>query len=237
MQQQDAIWAHFQTAGTEVFAGAGPRLRRLLSLIPQAKGRAAVLNIGVGDASFEALAQKRGLDVHCLDPGEAAIAAVRQRLDLGDKAQVGRAESIPFSSCRFDAVVASEVLEHLDDATLAAAVLEIRRVLAPGGLFLGTVPAREDLREQFTICPCCGHGFHRWGHRQSFSVARLAEVLGAAFPSVSVRSEVFVAWDRLNWAGRLASALKLALLRLGRHGSGETLLFAARKPGAQDAPA
>lgn len=230
MPQQDAIWAHFQTAGTEVFAGARPRLKRLLSLIPSGNRQAATLNIGVGDASFEALACEKGLDVHCLDPGEAAIEAVRQRLGLGSKAVVGRAERIPFASGRFDAVVASEVLEHLNDATLAAAVLEIHRVLAPGGLLLGTVPAREDLREQFTICPCCGHGFHRWGHRQSFSSARLAEVLGTAFPSVSIRAEMFVAWDRLNWAGRLASALKLALLRLGRHGSGETLLFVARKP-------
>lgn len=222
---QDAIWAHFQTAGAESFAGARPRLARLLSLIP----RGAVLNIGLGDACFETLALQKGLDVHCLDPDAQAVANVRQRLGLGDKAKVGRIEALPFPDAKFDAMVASEVLEHLDEASLAAALAEISRVLRPGGLFLGTVPRAEALGEQFTVCPCCGHGFHRWGHQQSFSRERLASLLGSRFTRVSVRTELFIAWERLNWAGKLASALKLLFLRLGRHGGGESLLFVAQK--------
>lgn len=222
---QDAIWAHFQNAGVESFAGARPRLARLLSLAPQG----AVLNIGLGDASFEALAVQKGLDVFCLDPCAEAIESVRQHLGLGDKAQVGRIEALPFPDARFDAVVASEVLEHLDDATLAQALAEVSRVLRPGGLFLGTVPRAEALAGQFTVCPCCGHGFHRWGHQQSFDEPRLAWLLAGRFMEIRVQAALFVAWERLNWAGKIASALKLLCLRLGRHGSGESLLFVATK--------
>lgn len=228
MPNQDAIWAHFQTAGRESFAGARPRLARLLSLIPGG----AVLNIGLGDGAFEAMALGRGLEVHSLDPSQAAVEQARQRLGLGERAVCGRAEALPFPDGRFDAVVASEVLEHLDDATLDLALAEISRVLRPGGLFLGTVPRREDLAAQFCVCPCCGEGFHRWGHVQSFDEERLAGLLRRHFEAVRVAARHVVAWERLNVAGKLAAALKLCLLALGRHGSGESLLFSARKPGA-----
>lgn len=227
MVDQDAIWDHFQTVGVEVFAGCRPRVVRLLGLI--SGGR--VLNIGVGNACFETLAQRKGLDVHCLDPSQASIDLVRRHLGLGEKAAAGRAEAIPFGAGLFDAVVASEVLEHLNDETLASALRDIHRVLAPGGRFLGTVPRNENLKEQFTVCPCCGSGFHRWGHRQSFTRERLAEVLGETFLEVQVRSALFVDWRSLNLVGKAVSALKLLAFRCGRHGGGESLLFTARKQG------
>jgi O-antigen/teichoic acid export membrane protein len=40
----------------------------------------------------------------------------------------------------FDAIIASEVLEHLDDATLRACLADIRARLRPGGTLLVTVP-------------------------------------------------------------------------------------------------
>lgn len=225
---QDAIWEHFQTAGRESFAGARPRLERLLGLLP---GPCRVLNIGIGDGAFEALALRAGHQVHSLDPSEAAVEALRGRLDLGDRAAAGRMEAMPFAAAAFDAVVASEVLEHLDDDALEQALAEVRRVLRPGGVFLGTVPRREDLAAQYTVCPCCGQGFHRWGHAQSFSEDRLAALLARRFEQVRVRAALFVAWERLNWAGRLAAGLKRCLLAAGRHGSGENLLFQAVRPG------
>jgi SAM-dependent methyltransferase len=45
---------------------------------------------------------------------------------------VGEAEHLPYADASFDVVVCTQVLEHLDDPS--AAVREIARVLAPGGV-------------------------------------------------------------------------------------------------------
>ncbi|MDP3383468.1 MAG: class I SAM-dependent methyltransferase, partial [Phenylobacterium sp.] len=50
----------------------------------------------------------------------------------------GDAYRLPFADGTFDAVICSEVLEHLDN--YFAALAEIRRVLKPGGVFAPTVP-------------------------------------------------------------------------------------------------
>ena len=56
---------------------------------------------------------------------------------------VGRMEAIPLASGRFDAVLALDVLEHLDDDV--AGLREAGRLLKPGGLLLVTVPALPSL--------------------------------------------------------------------------------------------
>jgi SAM-dependent methyltransferase len=48
------------------------------------------------------------------------------------------AYALPFADGHFDAVICSEVLEHLDD--YPAALAEIARVLKQGGIFAATVP-------------------------------------------------------------------------------------------------
>ena len=51
----------------------------------------------------------------------------------------GSAYSLPFSDDTFDLIVCSEVLEHLHEYNNA--VVEINRVLKPGGKFFASVPA------------------------------------------------------------------------------------------------
>jgi SAM-dependent methyltransferase len=48
-------------------------------------------------------------------------------------------EALPFPEATFDIVTALDVLEHIDND--AAALVDLRRVLRPGGLLLVTVPA------------------------------------------------------------------------------------------------
>ena len=67
------------------------------------------------------------------------------RVALNDAARLGietqwadAEEGLPFEDASFDAVVAGELLEHVRDP--AALVSEARRVLRPGGTFVGSVP-------------------------------------------------------------------------------------------------
>jgi SAM-dependent methyltransferase len=55
-------------------------------------------------------------------------------------------ESLPFDDEAFDVVVAGELLEHVREP--AALVAEMRRVLRPGGTFVGSVPNAFRLKNR-----------------------------------------------------------------------------------------
>lgn len=224
LNRQDAIWDYFQNQAPESFEGSYPRIRFLLKSIPAG---ARVLNIGVGSGIFEQLALQAGIDVYALDPVAKSIENLRARLNLGDKAQVGYGEAIPFDDGMFDIVVASEVLEHLSHNDMMATLAEIHRILKPGGMFKGTVPARENLSEQIVVCPDCSKAFHRWGHMQSFTTGSMQKFLASVFSSATVQEKLFVSFKTLNNVGRLVGATKLIAHKLGRHGSNQNVYFEA----------
>lgn len=233
---QEKIWEYFQSDGLAAFAGSRARLahlartaRRRTDSRVSSGAPARVLNIGVGAGFFEEEAARAGLRVHCVDPSERAIRRVAEREGLGERARVGTSEALPFDDSVFDVVVASELLEHLSDDSLCASLVEAERVLTPGGTFIGTVPARENLEENRVVCPSCGAHFHRWGHERSFGTDDLRQLLSPHFTNVRIRQRPFPSWDTLNWKGRIGGVLRLFLAILDVHGSGESLVFEATK--------
>lgn len=223
---QDKIWDYYQNSAPETFEGSVPRVKHLVSYLQPGS---RVLNIGLGTGILERLAVERGIDIHSLDPSAASVENVRERLNLGDKAQMGYCENIPFQDGHFDAVVMSEVLEHLTDESLAAGLQDVHRVLRPGGMLLGTVPARENLADQMVVCPCCAKLFHRWGHHQQFDAPRMTALLTRWFVRVTAEERVYIPFHLLNLKGKAVAAVKLLLHRLGSHGSGENVFFRAHK--------
>jgi SAM-dependent methyltransferase len=102
---------------------------------------------GAGRHSYEAL--RRGADVTAFDLDGAELKGVADMVGAlvaaGEVPPGGRAASVvgdvlamPFETGWFDVVLASEILEHVpaDDAAIG----ELVRVLAPGGLLGITVP-------------------------------------------------------------------------------------------------
>ena len=231
---QDAIWDYFQNEGVASFDGNKARLSYLVKKIEPGS---RVLNIGVGSGIFENLGLSRGIDIHCIDPSKRAIASLRKRFGIGEKARVGYSQEIPFGDRYFDVVVMSEVLEHLTDDVLERTIVEVYRVLATGGHFIGTVPARENLLDQATVCPCCGTKFHRWGHLQTFDPPRLRDLLGHLFELKHLTERTFVSWKGLNWKGKMHGFIKSSLrLVAGIHGSGETIFFLAARAATPASP-
>lgn len=189
------------------------------------RGRPRVLNVGVGSGRFERTAVEHGFDVFALDPDAAAI----ERLaSIQVQARVGRIEQLSFDDAMFDAVVASEVLEHLHDQQRAAGLAETARVLRPGGWFLGTVPYQEDLKAGEVVCPCCGVLFHRWGHQKSFTLQAIREELSPHFMVRELRCTAFVSFGDRG-LGRLKSLLRLALARAGQMIAIPTIYWTAQK--------
>jgi SAM-dependent methyltransferase len=74
---------------------------------------------------------------------QATFAAMADSGEIEEKDAVGvlrgDAISLPFADATFDAVITSEVLEHIPHDT--AALTELRRVLCRGGVFAATVPS------------------------------------------------------------------------------------------------
>ena len=228
---QDVIWDYFQNEGIERFAGSLARLRFIARRFePDTK----VLNIGIGAGFFEKEALSRSIKVHSLDPNARAVEQIKDQLGNAGCAKVGYCQEIPWPEGFFDGVVMSEVLEHLADDSLGQTLTEVHRVLRVGGLFCGTVPARERLHEQVVVCPCCGGRFHRWGHLQSFDRPRMLTLLEQEYDVVNLSERDFVTWRTLNWKGRIRGAMRIMLRALGAHGSGETIYFCATKRNGRD---
>ena len=89
-----------------------------------------------------------GIDIN---PRNVAVLTNRlpqQRIVEGD------IEGMPFADGAFGTVLCTEVLEHVPDASQALS--EIKRVLSPGGVLIGSVPARSlvwKLRFLSSTCP------------------------------------------------------------------------------------
>lgn len=93
-----------------------------------------VLELGCGVGILARQLFEFGNTVTGLDISEVAIAQLPQEI----KGVVSTLPNIPFSDCSFDVVVATEILEHIDDDQ--ACVEEIVRVLRPGGRAYFAVP-------------------------------------------------------------------------------------------------
>lgn len=226
---QEKIWEHFQNEGIDAFSQSRGRLEYLVRRLSPAM---RVLNIGVGNGVLELLAITKGVDIWSLDPSERSIDRLRQSLGMGEKAQIGYSQAMPFADSHFDAVVMSEVLEHLDDTVLEATLVEVHRVLRADGLFIGTVPARENLADSLIVCPDCGVQFHRWGHKRSFDIDRLSAILATRFAVDEASERFFVDWESVGWWRKLQGLVKkfLSWRGVGTYGICQNIFFSAQKP-------
>lgn len=112
------------------------RVRWLLARLPE-DGRVLDAGCGLGSVVHVIERARPDLAVVGLDRSTDRLADARR---AGVAAPLGAADvaRLPHPDGTFDAVVCSEVLEHVDDP--AAVAEELRRVLRPGGRLLVTVP-------------------------------------------------------------------------------------------------
>jgi SAM-dependent methyltransferase len=97
-----------------------------------------VLDAGCGRGEVLLACARAGADVAGFDYADAAVELSRETLAAVDGADVRRAdiERLPWADDSFDRCLLGDVIEHLDDAQIAAGLRELRRVLSPGGLLL-----------------------------------------------------------------------------------------------------
>jgi len=112
-------------------------------------------------------------DVTGVDIDQQALALARQRLGIETLWLDLNGAQFPFVDGSFDAVVAGELMEHLVDPP--AIVAGIHRVLAPGGVFVGSVPNSFHWRARLAFLR--GRTIEDPTHLQLFSLLRVHATL------------------------------------------------------------
>lgn len=226
--EQKKIWDYFQVdpLARKVFEGALPRYQALSKEVLSGN---KVLNIGVGSGGLENILAEKKIQVFSLDPSDGAIALVREKLPIPEQAKVGKSDCIPWEDSFFDVVIMSEVLEHLGDDDYYRTFQEVSRVLRPGGKFVFTVPAEEDLLKNNVICPSCGEKFHRWGHVRSFDALKIQSDIVPLFCNMQLLRRNYSDFSLLNWKGKLAWLVKRLLSVTGLQGSEDTFFVVVQK--------
>jgi SAM-dependent methyltransferase len=114
-----------------------------------------------GEAPFLDAGCGTGLNLRNLPVGSAGldinprnIDVVRRRMPMA-RAVVGDVEAMPFDDAAFATVICTEVLEHVPNPRLA--IDEIARVLRPGGILIGSVPARSLIWRFRFLSSTCPH--------------------------------------------------------------------------------
>jgi SAM-dependent methyltransferase len=117
--------------------------RRVLELTIARLGlpaRARILDAGCGSGRNMVDLARHG-DVTGVELSDASAALARER--RAGEVLEGSVMEMPFAADSFDLAVSLDVIEHLDDD--GGALRELRRVVAPGGALLVTVPAYQWL--------------------------------------------------------------------------------------------
>jgi ubiquinone/menaquinone biosynthesis C-methylase UbiE len=94
-----------------------------------------ILDVGAGDGSKAALILRSlgGTEVYAVDPDEKKVASMKRDFP-SIKGSVAGAESLPFPDSYFDKVYSTMAVHHYSN--LNRGLLEIARVLKPGGSFV-----------------------------------------------------------------------------------------------------
>ncbi|HWI00834.1 MAG TPA: class I SAM-dependent methyltransferase [Propionibacteriaceae bacterium] len=102
--------------------------------------RARVLDVGCGNGAFAEMLHESGHEVFAIDRNLDTVALLPER--LGTRLHVvGQVESLPYRSCHFEVVTASQSLHRFAPGL---ALTEIARVLKPGGRLAVAYNTRDD---------------------------------------------------------------------------------------------
>jgi len=134
----------------------------------------SVLNVGCGFGDFNYMLSSAGYEVWALEPDASAFKAA---LEARTSVQIlNRGIFDHGLERRFDAIVMHDVLEHIHDDS--AALIEVTKLLAPDGIFCGSVPALPKL-----------FGLHDelLGHFRRYQRSRLKFLFLEQFDDVKIR--------------------------------------------------
>jgi ubiquinone/menaquinone biosynthesis C-methylase UbiE len=169
--------------------------RRRALLLGEVRPGERVLDLGCGAGRFVAALREAGAEPVGVELAEAALDRARANAPGADLRLVADDGSLPLEHASVDLVWCSEVLEHVPDT--AHLLLEVRRVLRPGGRLLVTVPDHPRVRTALKALTRFEAHFDPLGQHVRFYTRRSlsATLEHAGFEDVRVRRGL-TAWAR-----------------------------------------
>ncbi len=165
----------------------GLKLRYCLEDLKEVTGACLDVGCGAGNMAKAIKRERSDLRVFGVDVSQAAIETAR-REPQEVEFRVTAAERLPFEDSSLDAVTMFDVLEHVEDPEMA--LVEVRRVLKPGGLFHLVLPLERQPKTIYAFMTARGWQAKRrhCGHIQFFDEASFrALAQGTGLPVRSVR--------------------------------------------------
>ena len=160
------------------------RFHIIAGLVPYSAA-SRVLDAGCGSGWLSEILCRRGFTVHAIDLGLDSIRRASARIgNLLAKASGSRNERavyftlgdvyrLPYEDGYFNAVVASEIIEHLERP--GEAVQEFARVIRPGGTLVVSTPYNEKI--EYTLCIHCNRKTPVNAHLNSFDEKKIEQLL------------------------------------------------------------
>ena len=127
------------------------------------------LDFGSGDGHLALLLTAKGYPTAVYEPSSERMATLNRAI-AGVEGFLG---VVGPGVEPFDAVLMIEVIEHIIDAEMPAAMAQVDALLKPDGLLIVTTPNAEPLQYGMCCDPVSGRVFHRWQHVRSFTKASL----------------------------------------------------------------
>jgi len=125
---------------------AEPDVREVAAGLLPARGVRRVLDLGTGVGRHALLFARAGFEVTACDAAPAGLAACREAAaaeGLSLRADETLMTDLPYPDAAFDYVLAFNVIYHGEPGVVRQAIAEIRRVLAPNGLYQGTMLSKR----------------------------------------------------------------------------------------------
>ncbi len=161
--------------------------RRRALLLAAVRPGERVLDLGCGAGRFVAALRDAGAEPVGVEIAQAALDRAARNAAGADLRLLEADGSVPLEHASVDLVWCSEVLEHVADT--AHLLLEVRRVLRPGGRLLVTVPFHGRVKAALLALTRFDAHFDPLGQHLRFYTRRsLAATLDhAGFEAVDVR--------------------------------------------------
>ena len=145
-------------------------------------GVGSVLDIGCGNAWVADALTRADTSVISFDIASTNLKKALEKVPRGNHFAVrGDVLNLPFRDDSFDAIISSEVIEHVPH--LKGYLANIIRVLKPGGRAIITTPYKEKI--QYSLCIHCNRATPLHAHIHAFDEHSLDKLL-AAHPNVKL---------------------------------------------------